>query len=259
MLHARFTLVRHAIAAFAAVAVLAAGSAASASDLNVQPLAIHLKANRASDTVTVENRGAATVRLQVSGFAWDQDTTGAMKLDATRDLVFFPVLLTIEPGKKKSVRVGLQNTAPTMTERTFRVFFEELPSVDSQLMPETTGVTLLSKFGVPVFLDPVKIAPKPQVSVKGLENGVLTFRTANSGNAHFISTAVGIAGLDAHGAQVFDRTERGWYVLAHGEREYAVQLDRRECAALRDVTIELKTSAGNMKQTLPVTPASCPR
>jgi fimbrial chaperone protein len=245
--------------ALAAFVVAACGLPAAASELNVQPLAIHLKPNRTSDTITVENRGTATVRIQVTGFAWDQDAAGTMKLDATRDLVFFPVLLSIEPGKKKSVRVGLQNTAPTATEKTFRIFFEELPSIASQLTPETTGLTLLSKFGIPVFLDPVKIAPKPQVAMKGIQNGVLTFATANSGNAHFISTAVGIAGLDARGAQVFDRAEKGWYVLAHGEREYAVSLDRKECAALHDVTIELKTSAGNMKQTLPVSPGSCPK
>jgi len=245
------------VAAVAAVAALIATSPAFASDLNVQPISIHLKPNRSSDTITVENRGSETIRIQVSGFAWDQDATGAMKLEPSNDLVFFPVLLTIEPGKKKSVRVGLQNTAPTAIEKTFRVFFEELPSVKSQLAPETTGLTLLSKFGVPVFLDPSKIAPKPQLSVKGLQNGVLTVSTGNAGNAHYISTAVGIAGLDARGAPVFDRSEKGWYVLAHGEREYAVSLGPKECTALRDVTIELKTSAGNVKQTMPVSPGSC--
>ena len=248
---------RFVVAGAGAIAVMIAAAPAFASDLNVQPISIHLKPNRTSDTITVENRGTETIRIQVSGFAWDQDATGAMKLDATRDLVFFPVLLTIEPGKKKSVRVGLQNTAPTLTEKTFRVFFEELPSVKSQLAPETTGLTLLSKFGVPVFLDPSKIAPKPQVSVKAVQNGVLTIATGNAGNAHYISTAVGVAGLDAHGTQVFDRSEKGWYVLAHGEREYALSLAPKECATLHDVTIELKTTAGNIKQTMPVSPGSC--
>src|ERR1700736_161714 len=94
----------------AASAFFAAGSPAGASNLNVQPLGIHLRANRTSDTITVENRGTETVRIQVTGFAWDEDAAGKMKLDATTDLVFYPYLLTIEPGMKKSVRVGLQNT-----------------------------------------------------------------------------------------------------------------------------------------------------
>jgi fimbrial chaperone protein len=243
--------------AIVALAITAFGAPAGASDLNVQPLKLHLKSNRTSDTITVENRGTAMIRLQVSGFAWDQDATGAPKYEATRDLVFFPVLLTIDPGKKKSVRVGLMNTTPTSTEKTFRVFFEELPSLASQIVPETTGLTILSKFGIPVFLDPVKIAPKPEVSVKGVKNGVLMVAAANAGNAHYMSTSVGIAGLDARGSRIFDRSEKGWYVLAHGEREYALQLDPKECASLHDVTIDLKTTAGNMKQTLAVAPGSC--
>jgi len=248
---------RFASAVAAALAVCCSGFPAFASDLNVQPISVHLKPNRTTDTITVENRGTEPVRLQVSGFAWDQDATGSMKLVPSSDLVFFPILITIEPGKKKSVRVGLQNMAPTTTEKTFRIFFEELPSLKSQLAPDTTGLALLSKFGIPVFLDPIRIAPKPQVTVKGLRNGVLTIAIANAGNAHYISTAVTVAGLDARGAQLFDRSEKGWYVLAHGEREYAEALDPKECAALHDVTIELKTTAGNTKQTMPVTPGSC--
>jgi len=243
----------------AAAAIIANGTFADASDLNVQPLSLHLKSNRTSDTITVENRGTMTIRIQVSGFSWDQDLSGVPKYESTQDLVFYPKLLTVEPGKKKSVRVGLMNTAPAATEKTFRVFFEELPSLASQLVPETTGLTILSKFGIPVFLDPVRIAPKPAVAVKGMHNGILTVATANSGNAHFISTTVGILGLNAHGATIFDRAQTGWYVLAHGEREYAVSLDPKECAALHEITIDLKTSAGNLKQTLPVTPGPCPK
>ncbi|MDP9025084.1 MAG: fimbria/pilus periplasmic chaperone [Candidatus Eremiobacteraeota bacterium] len=251
--------VRGLAATALALSVLLWGRHAEASAINVQPLDLHLKATRTSDTIAVENRGSVTIRVQVTGFAWDEDPQGKERLLPTHDLVFFPWLLTIEPGKKKSVRVGLQNTAPTPTERTFRIFIEELPSLESQILPNTTGVILRTKFGIPVFLDPVKISPKPDVSVKGIRNGVLTIAALNSGNAHYMSTGITVTGSDARGTALFDRAEKGWYILANGERQYEFPLGRKECSAVHDLTIVLSTTSGNVRQTIPVSAASCPK
>jgi hypothetical protein len=49
--------------------------------------------------MTVRNDGDQRLRLQVNVMAWDQNNQGEMVLNPTDDIIFYPNLLTLEPGR----------------------------------------------------------------------------------------------------------------------------------------------------------------
>src|SRR5579863_9074302 len=86
-------------------------SPASAATFSVDPILVTLPRGDASASVAVTNQSQQKLRLQVSGFAWQQRPSGEIALSPTDDLVFFPPLLTLEPGETKRIRIGVSTAA----------------------------------------------------------------------------------------------------------------------------------------------------
>ncbi|MBV9440012.1 MAG: molecular chaperone [Candidatus Eremiobacteraeota bacterium] len=241
--------------------VFALGAPARANAVAVQPTKVFLTEHKPSDTFVLENRGTETLRVQVSSAAWDEGPKGEI-LTPTTELVFFPVLLTIPPHEKKTVRVGIANPAPTQTERAYRVFFGQLPSLQSQLGAQGVGIEMLQRVGVAIYYDPVKPVSKPELAVRTLKDGILTLAAGNTGNAHYVFSDVAIQGLDEHkGSVLAKQSTEGGVVFANHEVLVRFALDPRECRALHDVTATMHVpNAAPVKQTFSI-PAgsSCPR
>ncbi|HEY8322401.1 MAG TPA: fimbria/pilus periplasmic chaperone [Candidatus Baltobacteraceae bacterium] len=236
-----------AVSLIAACALLAPGAAAAAT-FSVDPISVTLVKGDSSATIAVVNQSGAKLRLQVTGFAWTQSTSGEIKLAPTDDLVFFPQLLSLDPGETKRIRVGV-TSAQGAAEKTFRVFMEELPSLASVLTPASgPQLTIRMKIGVPVFVRPLGPATVSgearNVAVRG---GSLQFDIANTGNVHFSIQDVRIAAKAASGAAAFSQDLSGWYVLAGETRHYVVPLSKDRCGSLASLTIATKTDAGSFK------------
>jgi fimbrial chaperone protein len=214
--------------------------------LTVSPTSLYLHARSPSDAITLENRGTAAVRVQVTGFAWSESPSGEMVLKSDPSLVFFPTILTIAPGERRAIRVGIADVVPSATERTYRVFFEELPSLDSQLGPQNTAVAFRSRIGIPVFLDPLT-KPTPRIAVEGstYAAGTYSFHLINRGNAHFLARTVALKARDAAGNVVVDKSTRGWYVLADGERPFQFPVTPAECERIHDVVVTIQGDTGD--------------
>src|SRR5262245_47029620 len=133
--------------------------AVSASTLRVSPVQVNLSAASPSTLLTISNDSDQPIRIQVSASAWDQDSSGKMLLTPTRDVVFFPMMLTIAPHAERKVRVGSSAEFGSV-EKAYRLFVEELPAAAT---PTATGgfqIQVLTRMGIPVFLQPVE--PKPE-------------------------------------------------------------------------------------------------
>jgi fimbrial chaperone protein len=241
----------------AAVAVLIAPLCASAADFEVAPLSVHIRPGASSQTITIINTSAEPLRIQVSGMAWQQSADGKEHLLPTDELVFFPTLLDIAPNATRAIRVGIANPSLGSTERTYRLFVLELPSLASQFAPQTAAVSLRMQMGIPVFLDPLKPAAKPELAVTAKAHGTLEVHVRNDGNAHFQARTIDIDGRDAHGVRVFTQRLDGWYVLANRERVYDVAVDPAACATMRDVHVTATTDAGTVTRTFAIGGVSC--
>ncbi len=236
--------------------LLQAGAAAG-SAFKVTPIQVTLSGSRASALVTVTNESEDGLRLQVSSFAWTQSPKGEIQLAPTKEVVYFPSLVEIGPGKEAKVRIGAMVPAGS-TERTYRVFFEELAPV-ARAEGEAAGsrVRVLTKMGLPVFLEPLETRWSGAVENAAVTAGTLRFVVHNTGNVHFTLLGVKVSGASAAGAPVLARQVEGWYVLPGGVREYEVPISAAECVDLKTIELEARTDKGGLQARLEVPAGVC--
>lgn len=251
-----FILRRVVLAAFLAWCFLA-GLPAAAATFKVSPIQIYLSPGRTTELLAVENQSSESVRLQVTAFGWTQSPRGDIELAPTEDVVFFPALLTLEPGKERKIRIGVSKPAGAV-ERTYRVFVEELPPLEK---PSESGnrseVKVLTRFGVPIFVQPAKVTKSGAIEDGRLEAGIVKFRVKNTGNAAFSLLSVHVVGAGADGKSTFESQAAGWYVLAGGERLYEITVPGADCRRTKSISIEATTEHDAWKAALPVAPEAC--
>ncbi len=230
---------------------------ASAATFKVSPIQIYLSAGKTTELLSVENQSSDPVRLQVTAFGWNQSPRGEIELQPTEDVVFFPALLTLEPGKERKIRIGVSKPAGAI-ERTYRVFVEELPPLEK---PSEVGnrseVKVLTRFGVPIFVQPAKLTKTGAIENAKLESGTVKFQVKNTGNAAFSLLAVHASGAGADGSKTFENQAAGWYVLAGGERVYEIVVPPADCRRTKTISLEAKTERDAWKASLAVAPEAC--
>jgi fimbrial chaperone protein len=221
-------------------------------DLDVSPVRLHLSESHRSTVLSMRNRGSETVRYQISAEAWQQSESGEMVMTPTRDLVFFPSILEIAPGETRRIRVATTSGA-TGIERSYRLRAEPLPDGTSA---QAGAVRVLTRFSIPVFVQPRVLEPEAAASVR-VEGGRVIVSVTNPGNSYFVSHAVQVEGRSSSGATLVEEELPGWYVLAHGERVYEVPLTPAACAALSNVIVTLTTEDATTRASVSVDAAHC--
>jgi fimbrial chaperone protein len=234
--------------------LLLAASPAGASQFTVNPTRVELSARVPSAVVSLRNDGQLPIRIQVKTHAWTQTLDGQMKLDATDDVVVFPALVTIAPGEVRRLRIAV-TSAPAQVERTYRVFMEELPPVAGAA--GETGVQVLTRVGIPVFLRALAPSARAGLSDVGLSQATLHFQIDNIGNTHFVPDRIHVQALSAGGTVVTDKTTDGWYILAGSSRRYEMQLDTSTCANIRALQIDVAVGETTLKQRLDTPGGAC--
>ena len=225
--------------------VLQAGNV-SASAFKVTPVRVTFS-GASSTLLTLNNESDQPLRFQISSFAWKQDPKGEVKLDATEDIVFFPALLTLAPGEERKVRVA-STVAAGQVEKTYRIFFEELPGIEKPGDNAGAQVKILTKMGIPIFVAPQKGYAQAVIENGALKGNAIVFDVRNSGNIHFALQKVKVQGMAADGQVAFERELDGWYVLAGSPRTYSVDVPAADCGKIRKVNVEAQTdiaSVGN--------------
>src|SRR5438876_4935174 len=173
----------------------------SASSFKVTPVRVTFS-GPSSTLLTLRNESDQPLRFQISSYTWSQDPKGAVQLGPTDDIVFFPALLSLNPGEERKVRVAA-TVAATDVEKTYRIFFEELPPLER---PEASGaqVRILTKMGIPIFVSPAKANAEATIDSVKLAKGTLAFDVHNSGNVHFSLEGVKLHGMGSNGESLFD-------------------------------------------------------
>jgi fimbrial chaperone protein len=243
------------IALLAGLLTIAAWAApADAATFTVNPTQIFLSGKSASSLLTLRNSSDEPVRFQLSAFAWDQSAQGEMQLQATTDIVFFPALLTLKPGEERKVRVGGVTTAGAR-EKTYRIFIEELPSVDSTA--PGASVKVLTKMGVPIFVRPSTERTAATLDAVAVAAGHVRFAVANSGTVHVIPQQITVTAKSASGEKVHERVVPGWYILAGGRRDFDVELPPAGCGAVSSITVDTQIDGKPVTQTVQAPAGAC--
>ena len=198
---------------------------AFAASLQFVPMSILLDSEQKRGTLRIMNRGEEKVTVQLQMMKWEQDSLGEDVYEPTKDLVFYPQIVTIGAGKEGVIRVGYERTGPALEEKSYRLFVQELPVSE----PGKNVIKIALKVGIPVFL--ASKNPRPLLSYEDarIENGRLQVRIKNSGNTHAIVQKINVTGLDEDGAIVFSKESSGWYVLPGISRAFSFDVAPEEC------------------------------
>jgi fimbrial chaperone protein len=224
-----------------------------ASAFQVSPVRLPLTATQSNGILALRNQSSETLRFQVTGFAWSQSPSGETILTPTTDIVFFPTMLSLKPGDARNLRVGAA-VAFGATEKTYRIFVEELPPVDSS--GTVNAIRVLMKMGIPVFLEPAKPVATPMIDSLSVQGQRLAFALRDTGNAHFLTKKVHISALGDAGQALFEQDLPAWYVLGGSFRDYSLELPTSACKASQ-IKVHIETDSSNVESLLPLPNGAC--
>jgi fimbrial chaperone protein len=219
---------------------------AHGSAFTVTPVRVFLGRGTNSALLNVRNDSTESIRFQISLKAWNQAPDGEMQLSDTPDLVYFPSIMELKPGEEKKVRVGSAFKVPVVTERSYRIFFEELPPAQVTATPDqrqtAAQVRVLTKMGVPIFIQPANMILKADLTNLAADGKRVSFDVRNTGNSFFTVTKATVTGLSKSGATTFTREQDGWYVLAGGSRHFELEVPVEGCSATDHIRVEIGSS-----------------
>ena len=228
---------------------------ATASNFTVNPTRVYLAPSTGSALMTLKNDSSEPLRMQIKAQAWSQALDGEMRLTPTEDLIVFPALVTVRPGEERKIRVAAA-AAFGAIEKTYRLYVEELPPTSSE-KTEGASVRILTRMGVPVFLQPARPHATAVVRELGLSDGRVTFHLANTGNTHYMPGSILLRGFTASGEVAGEWPVTGWYVLAESARAFAVPIPKPACERVRSVLIEVRIGETLLKSPLTTPGGAC--
>lgn len=224
----------------------------SGAEFSVSPIRIELDRATRTSALTVRNDGTEKLQAQITLSEWTQDETGKDVYAESKDLIFFPKLLTVEPGSEVTVRVGIRALPPAV-ERTYRLYVEEIPA------PRKEGgaqVNVRVRFGVGVFVRPPVETFRGEVVSLDAEKGVIRVPVRNTGTLSFKVDKVVLCGTRKD-AEPIVKEIGGWYVLAGATRTFQVALSPAECRGLVRLDVDVKGEKVSLAAGLDVGVAEC--
>ncbi len=220
----------------------------------VSPIRLEFDRQVKSGVLTVINEGTEKLNVQVKAFEWTQDETGKDHYGETGDLVFFPKIMTLGKGEERIIRTGIRIPAAAR-EKTYRLFIEEIPEPQRG---EGTNVTIAIRFGVPIFVKPLKDEIKGVLEKVTVEEGALRATVKNLGNQHFVIHSLTVKGKNPKGEEIFSKEIAGWYLLSGASRVYQTSIPKEACLDMGKMEIAVKADQLNLGHHLNVTKSMCP-
>jgi fimbrial chaperone protein len=229
-----------------AVAVLLFPAAAFPGDWRVSPIRLDFGRDAKTGVVTVTNERPERLEVRLQAMEWTQDDEGKDRYAETGEIVFFPRFMIFSKDESRVVRAGIRIPAAAR-EKTYRLFIEEIPGPPKA---EGTNIAVAIRFGVPIFVKPLKEEPKGELGPIGMSKGTASVLVKNTGNVHVVIDTVRIKGMNAKGDEIFSRDLAGWYLLAGASRPYATELPPEVCPNVARLAMEVKadkyTLTGNV-------------
>lgn len=228
------------VATMCCAALVYAPTVALAGEFSVNPIRVDLAAAIRSSVIAVKNEDKQKLSFQIQAMEWTQDADGKDVYTDTTDLVFFPRILTVEPGEEGLIRVGAK-VATLPAEKTYRLFIEELPGVTKLPDGSAAQINVLIRFGAPVFVAPVKPIDSLDIERFTVAKGLVTITARNAGNRHQMVQGLNLKGTDAAGKDMYALTLGDRYLLAGTVKTYTATLAAAVCTKLSGLEFEFKT------------------
>jgi len=236
-------------------------SEALSSNFSIYPTVLELSGSTKSGVVSVINNGTEKLNCQIDVKAWAQDQNGKDVYTDTKEIVFFPKIMTVEPSEQRAIRIGLKGPVGTK-EKTYRLFVEEIlpqkKAVDAQAPGKiSAGLTIAFRYAAPIFVKPARPQEAGRIESMTMSKGVVGVVVKNAGNMHFKLLNVTFRGKSADGKERFFHEESGWYVLNGMARRYEATVPKGACADLTTIEVTAQAAAVSYNEQLIVQRAMC--
>lgn len=205
-----------------------------AGEWRISPIRIKMSAQDKSSSITVFNEDKVSLNFQVKAMEWTQQENGKDVYVDSEDIIFFPKVFTLEAGKERLIRIGLKAPTP-VKEKTYRLFVEEIPSQQNK---EGVAVQIALRFGIPIFVKPLKEDTKWEITKKMVSNSIFHLQMENKSNHHLQVHYIRIKGY-AGEKEVFSNDIKGWYVLSGSKRLFSGKLE--ECSKIDKILFQVVT------------------
>ena len=233
---------------------------ANATPFQVTPMRLELESGGKIGSVSVFNSGDEPLNVQIKAKRWHQDSqTGADKLEATKELIFFPKIVKIPAHGSQDIRVGYQGEVKGH-ERSYRLFVRELPVKK----PGLSGAQFVLQISMPVFIYPVGAEKPRQPDMRGIQvhDGQLMLEAVNESPRYYSLNKIEVVGK--HGdKQVLSDEKAGWYVLSGSKKLFPLGIDQGQCLTMDTIQLTgyvllAQSEEGDTSQaSFPVTTALC--
>ncbi len=207
----------------------------TAGEFSVTPIRMDFDKDVKTGVVTVSAEGPDRLNLQMRAYEWTEDDQGKDVYTETQDLIFFPKIMTLSKDEKRTLRAGIESP-PVEKEKTYRLFVEEIPSAKK---PEGVNISITLRFGIPVFVKPLKETPGAEIEKVEVSKGVAGVTVRNTGNVHLVINSIILKGKNAAGAEAFSQELAGWYLLAGASRTHTATIPPEICKNLSRLYVEV--------------------
>jgi fimbrial chaperone protein len=224
-----------------------------AGSFKVVPIKLSLDARTKTAVLKITNEGTEKVTVQLDVKEWNQDDKGIDRYNPTKDIIFFPEIVSIDKGEEWIIRIGYQGKSGAR-EKTYRLLVQELPLE----RPGKMALRFALRFSVPIFIKPQEETKKKAIEKLELKGGRLLVRVKNSGYSHFMVSKIKARGLD-ESKDLFSTEMRGWYVLAGVSKIYALDIPEGECMKASLIKVEVEVEKTSMDARVDVDRAQCQR
>lgn len=236
-------------------------SRALAADFQIQPTTLDLGGSVKSGAFSVINNGNEKIDLQISVKEWSQDAEGKDVYEDTKDIVFFPKIMSVEPIGQRAIRLGVK-TPPSQMEKTYRLFVEEIPSPkntpDVKLEGNIrAGLTIAFRFSTPIFVKPVRSQENYVIEGVEMSKGTVRAIVKNTGNVHIKLRSVTFSGKAIDGKELYSKEFAGWYILHGLSLPYEAVVPQELCGKLAAVDVSAQTENIDIHGTLNVQKNMC--
>lgn len=219
----------------------------------VTPIRLDLGKDAKSGVITVINEGEERLHVQMKAYEWTQDADGKDNYTETADIIFFPKIMVFEKKEERILRAGIKMPAITK-EKTYRLFIEEIPEPKKA---EGAHVAIAIRFGVPIFVKPLKEEAKGEIEKITLSKGELNIIVKNTGNTHFIINSITLKGKTPKEEEKLSRELSGWYLLSGVSRLYTTSIPGEVCNDLKRIDIQVKTDKFTLEGKLDIDKVLC--
>jgi fimbrial chaperone protein len=211
-----------------------------AANYSVGPVVIELGKGVKTASLKISNDDSKPLYMQVRLFSWAQNDEGKSVYQADESLVFFPHTMTIQPKDSRLVRVGIKVPASSI-EKSYVLFLEELLApVDNQAPAEDrnkgTVIGIATRFGVPVYLKPLKEHATAVISPVSLTKGKASVAVSNTGNV-----SLSIPKIQFYSADYLSEYIPGGVILAGATRRFNMTIPQDVCNKLDKLDVTVKT------------------